>query len=200
MKRLVLANVECDGRHVGFQLAEVVMRQFSFLCALLMAAPSPTMADEQKKTVTIQDYLGCWISIEPSAITIETDYNKPDQYLVRIESMMLSIEQVGGGREFRDLVKGAFDIWSDSEKFYIPTQYYNGVFNPVVRSIIQGGPGQGNSTFHLEGDQIVMVHHKASERSSDMSVRYLKRIDCKEMLERRAKIHASYRLQPEDEL
>ena len=158
------------------------------------------MTNEQKNSVTVEDYLGCWISIEPSALTIETDWSKPDQYIVRIESMMLSIEKVDERPEFRDLVKGAFDIWSDDEKFYIPTQYYNGVFNPVVRSIIQGGPGQGNSTFYLEGDQIVMVHHKSSEKSSDMSVRYLKRLDCSEMLERRAKLQADYRLQPEDEL
>jgi hypothetical protein len=59
--------------------------------------------------VTLEDYLGCWISIEPSALTIETDYNKPDGDIVRIESMMLSIERVDSGPEFRNLVKGAFE-------------------------------------------------------------------------------------------
>jgi len=142
--------------------------------------------------------LGCWISIEPSALTIETDYNKPDGDIVRIESMMLSIERVDSGPEFRNLVKGAFDIWSDSAKSFIATQYYNGVFNPVVRSIIQGGLGQGNSTFYLEGDKLVFIHHKASERSSDMSVRYLTRLDCKEMLEREAP--SGIHMTPEDKI
>ncbi|MEZ5889866.1 MAG: hypothetical protein R3D52_06205 [Xanthobacteraceae bacterium] len=151
-------------------------------------------------TVTAQDYFGCWISTEPAALTIETDYNKPDGYIVRIEMMMLSIEPVDSKPEFRDLVKGAFDIWSDDAKFFIPTQYYNGVFNPVTRAIIQGGPGQGNTTFYLRGDEIVFVHHKSCERSSDMSVRYLKRLDCKEMLERRAKLQATYTLLPEDKI
>lgn len=158
-------------------------------------------AAEQPKAFTVQDYFGCWISTEPSALTIETDYNKPDGYIVRIEMMMLSIEPVDSSKpEFRDLVKGAFDIWSDNAKFFIPTQYYNGVFDPVTRFIIQGGPGQGNSTFHLKGDEIVFVHHKSSERSSDMSVRYLKRLDCKEMLERRTKLQATYTLLPEDKI
>ena len=170
------------------------------LCTAFKAGPTNASTDEQPKAVTLQDYFGCWISTEPSALTIETDYTKPDGYIVRIESMMLSIEPVDSKPEFRDLVKGAFDIWSDNAKFFIPTQYHNGVFNPVTRSIIQGGPGQGNSTFYLKGDEIVFVHHKSSERSSDMSVRYLKRLDCKEMLERRAKLQATYTLLPEDKI
>jgi len=80
--------------------------------------------------VTLEDYLGCWISIEPSALTIET--------------------------------------------------------------------GQGNSTFYLEGDKLVFIHHKASERSSDMSVRYLTRLDCKEMLEREAP--SGIHITPEDKI
>lgn len=189
------------------QTANSKIRSCGMILFMLIAVLSTARAEEQKamangseKALTTQDYLGCWISTEPSPLTIETDWRKPGQYLVRIESMMLSIELVDEKREFRNLVKGAFDVWSDAEKFYIPTQYYNGVFNPVVRSIIQGGPGQGNSTFYLEGDQIIMVHHKSSEKSSDMSVRYLKRLDCTEMLERRAQIQAEYRLQSEDKL
>jgi hypothetical protein len=69
----------------------------------------PLHSDEQQMDVTLEDYLGCWISIEPSALTIETDYNKPDGDIVRIESMMLSIERVDSGPEFRNLVKGAFE-------------------------------------------------------------------------------------------
>lgn len=170
------------------------------LCALVAGHSTTAISDEKQMSVTLEDYLGCWISIEPSALTIETDYDKPDGYIVRIESMMLSIERVDSKPEFRDLVKGSFDVWSDNAKFYIPTQYYNGVFNPVVRSIIQGGPGQGNSTFYLDGEKLVFIHHKASERSSDMSVRYLKRLDCKEMLERRAKLQATLTLLPEGKI
>jgi hypothetical protein len=119
-------------------------------------------------------------------------------YVALIESMMLSIERVNTKPEFRDLVKGAFDIWSDADKTLIPTQYYNGVFNPVVRSIIQGAPGQGNSTLYLEDYTLVFVHHKATEKSSDMSVRYLKRLDCKEMVEQRTKLQSTYTVLPED--
>lgn len=169
-------------------------------CATVTARSTTVISEEKQMNVTLEDFLGCWISIEPSALTIETDYNKPDGYIVRIESMMLSIERVDSRPEFRDLVKGAFDIWSDNAKFFIPTQYYNGVFNPVARSIIQGGPGQGNSTFYLDGDKLVFIHHKASERSSDMSVRYLKQLDCKEMMERRTKLQATYELLPEGKI
>ena len=89
------------------------------LCTAFKAGPTNASTDEQPKAVTLQDYFGCWISTEPSALTIETDYTKPDGYIVRIESMMLSIEPVDSKPEFRDLVKGAFDIWSDNAKFFI---------------------------------------------------------------------------------
>jgi hypothetical protein len=162
------------------------------LCTIFAARSTPAISGEPQTGVTLEDYLGCWTSIEPAGLTTETDYNKPDGYIVLIESMMLSIERVNSKPEFRDLVKGAFDIWSDNAGTLIPTQYYNGVFDPVLRSVTQGAPGQGNSTLHLEGDQLAYVHHKATEKSSDMSVRYLKRFDCKEMSARRAKLQATH--------
>jgi hypothetical protein len=161
----------------------------------IVAVHSTTVISaEQKRAITVGDYLGCWISTEPAGLTIETDLSKPDGYLVLVESMMLSIERVNDKPEFRDLVKGAFDIWSDADKTLIPTQYYNGVFDPVARSIVQGAPGQGNSTIYVEGDKLIYVHHKASEKSSHMSLRYLGKIDCKDMSERRSKLQETHKL------
>jgi hypothetical protein len=111
------------------------------LCTIFAARSTPAISGEPQTGVTLEDYLGCWTSLEPAGLTIETDYNKPDGYIVLVESMMLSIERVNSKPEFRDLVKGAFDIWPDDAGTLIPTQYYNGVFDPVARSVTQGAPG-----------------------------------------------------------
>ena len=52
------------------------------LCAILAVYSSKAISAEKQMSVSLEDYLGCWITIEPTALTIETDHNKPDGYIV----------------------------------------------------------------------------------------------------------------------
>ena len=106
---------------------------------------------------------------------------------------MLSIEPVNGKPEFRDLVKGTFDTWSDSAKFFIPTQYYNGVFDPVVRSSSKAAQARAIRRSTLKATSSFSFTTRRPK-----VVGYVgpipEEIGCKEMLERRAKLQQTYKL------
>ncbi|MTH94929.1 hypothetical protein [Roseibium sp. RKSG952] len=185
-------------RFEGGWLSRAAMGIAAISVAGELASVSPAASQETGQApITVRDFIGCWRSTGPSGIIIRTDYNKPDGYKAASQEIMLSFDPVGGGPEYSELVNSTLDVWSESEGFYIPSQYLSGVFDPVAKSVIIGAPDQGNSTNYRLGDQLVMVHHKATETSADNSLRYLKKISCEAMKERRDELHSTLKLNPE---
>jgi len=75
----------------------------------------------------------------------------------------------------------------------MPTRYFNGLYDPVFGTIEQGAAGDGTSTWHFVGDQLIVVHQKSTRRSSEMAVRYMTRVDCEELSKIRSQNQRKYR-------
>ena len=163
------------------------------VASAFVTADMTTSRAEEPKTAGRDDFLGCWIMTEPQGIMFQTDSSKKSGYQVAIETMMMSLEALEGGEPNRNLVKGSSDVWSETGQYYTPTRYFNSAYDPVFGTIEQGAPGDGNSTLHLVDDQIIFVNHKSPSKSSDMSVRYLKRIECAEIERIREENHEKYK-------
>ena len=177
---------------VALRIVFVRARHVFLFCitAILFAGLSGTAAIGQSGDNT-KSFYGCWVTVEPTGITFLSKVEEPD-YKSFVQSMMLRIEPFSDKEAFGYLVKGGFDIWSESDNFYIPTQYFNGAYDPVDKSLIVGAPKQGNSTIRHDGERIYYIHHKSTETASDMSVRMLEAIDCSEMLSRRKAIQERF--------
>ena len=165
-----------------------------FLIGLATAAlvTAQTKGDQTSgANVERDDYLGCWQSTaEPSGIIVQYDPREKRGYGLSEEFVQMYIEPVEGGDAFRYLIKGGEDTWSETRKYYIPTRYFVGVFDPVQRVLIQGVPGNSSSTFYLVGenkDKLIFVHYSSTSKSADMAVRHLDKVDCDVVTKKREK-------------
>lgn len=136
--------------------------------------------------VPLEAFMGCWAMSEATGTMIQYDGFKKDGYMLAEELAMLSVEPVEGGAPFRYLVKGTLDVWSETKGYYMPTIYYDAVYDPVRGALIT------DSTLYLVDDQMVFVHHRTTSASSDRALRYLSRVDCSEIDKKRAEVHSTY--------
>lgn len=169
--------------------------EFGVLAALSLGVMSlsshPTTAAGQE-IAQRDDFVGCWMMKKPTTIAFLTDSSKKDGYQTALEFMMMQVEPMEGGELSKNLIKGSSDVWSEKGKYYIDTRYFIGSYDPVFGTIEQGARADGTSTFHMVGDQLIYVHHKSTNKSADMSVRYLDKVDCHLVAEKRTENHANY--------
>lgn len=144
----------------------------------------PAAAEEH---APLRKFIGCWLSPEAYGTISTTDAFKPDGYSLTEDFSAVSIMPVEGGAAFRNLIKGTLDVWSDKGRYFIPTIYYGGVYDPVRDAIMS------DSTFYVIEGRLIFVHARTTETRSDRALRYLTRVDCSEIEKVRSAKHKEYK-------
>ena len=146
-------------------------------------------ADEAKADVTpLSDFMGCWMMKgKPAGTVLQTDDSKKDSYSLSEQLAMIKIESVEKGAAFGQLVKGTVDAWSDEKKYYIPTIYFFGVYDPVRGVVLT------DASIYLVDGRLVFLLHRTTDAEAVRTSRVLDKVDCSEIAKTRRKIHSEYK-------
>ncbi len=137
------------------------------------ASSLPVRAAEDA-AVSVESFVGCWMTDKPEPIVILGADGKADDYQIFHENMLLFIEPI----EDTQLVKGRYYAFSPDLKSVIGPAYVDGAFNPAEGVLTVGEPKGGLNRVHLRPDKTILYVHTKAAATADMSVRELDRMAC----------------------
>lgn len=125
----------------------------------------------------VKQMTGCWIGEDFSPVSLLTDASDPKSNHVLDQKMLLKFDLIKGTKY---LVLGYIFEWDRKMSMILGPIYENGAYNPALGFLTFGFPkGSLDHVTQPDHDHLLYVHTKSADLSA-MSVRPLKRIDCRE--------------------
>jgi hypothetical protein len=130
------------------------------------------------KTLRGEHLLGCWESEKFDETSILTDASNSDSLGLFNEKMLLKVSLTS---RKSNLFQSHFYRWDQEGTYVSGPIYQNGVYNVSNKLLTFGYPnGKLHQVSLNDHDKVHYVLAEATSKKSSMSVRFLKRIDCKE--------------------
>lgn len=142
------------------------------VAVLLLAGLSGARADQ----TTLDDLVGCWLADGFPPVSVVTDETDPtSNQVIRLNALLL-FNRIRGTDH---LVFGSMFEWNEDRSAIKGPVFQNGAFDLATGTLTFGHPGGGLDTARLaQAGSLIYVHRRSGPKSSSMSVREMKRIEC----------------------
>ena len=124
----------------------------------------------------LDDMVGCWLADGFPPVSVVTDPTDPGSAEIINMNALLLFNRIKGTE---NLVFGSLFEWNRDRTAINGPVFQNGAYDPATGTLTFGHPGGGLDTVRLESEiQLLYIHTRSGAKSSSMSVRDMKRIEC----------------------